>query len=44
LPVLWLSHFVFSPDLTYLMLAALTMIGLFLPYRRFFTRSEEELV
>jgi hypothetical protein len=44
LPLLWLSHFAFSPDLTYLMLAALTMIGLVLPYRRFFTRSEEELV
>jgi hypothetical protein len=44
LPLLWLSQFVFSPDLAYVMLAALTMIGLFLPYRMFFTRSEEELV
>src|SRR5215211_8026096 len=37
LPMLWLSHFVFSPDLPYLMLALLTTVGLVLPYRRFFS-------
>lgn len=42
LPLLWLSQFVFSPDLTYLLLAALTMVGLFLPYRRFCSRAEKE--
>jgi hypothetical protein len=41
LPLLWLSQFVFSPDLSYLVLAALTTIGLLLPYRRFFSGSEE---
>jgi hypothetical protein len=44
LPLLWLSHFVFSPDLVYLMLALLSTVGLILPYRTFFSRSEEELV
>ena len=42
LPLLWLSQFVFSPDLVYLMLALLTTVGLILPYRRFFSGSEEE--
>ena len=41
LPMLWLSHFVFSPDLPYLMLALLTTVGLVLPYRRFFSSTEE---
>ena len=42
LPLLWLSQFVFSPDLTYLMLALLTTVGLVLPYRRFFSGREKE--
>jgi hypothetical protein len=42
LPLLWVSQFVFAPDLTYLMLAALTTVGLLLPYRKFFSGSEEE--
>jgi hypothetical protein len=37
LPLQWFSQFVFSPDLTYLILAALTALGLILPYRRFFS-------
>ncbi len=40
LPLLWVSQFVFSPDLTYLMLAALTTTGLLLPFRRFFPGPE----
>ena len=40
LPVMWVFQFVFSPDLTYLMLAALTTIGLLLPFRRFFPSPE----
>jgi hypothetical protein len=42
LPLLWVSQFVFAPDLTYLMLAALPTVGLLLPYRTFFSGSEEE--
>jgi len=42
LPLLWLSLFVFSPDLPYLMLALLTAAGLVLPYRRFFSRAKKE--
>jgi hypothetical protein len=42
LQLLWLSYLVFSPELAYLMLAALTAVGLFLPYRRFFSRAESE--
>ena len=42
LPLLWLSYFVFSPELAYLMLAALTAVGISLPYRRFFSRAEKE--
>jgi hypothetical protein len=41
LPLQWFSQFVFFPDLTYLMLAALTTLGLVLPYRRFFSGLEE---
>jgi hypothetical protein len=41
LPLQWFSQFVFFPDLTYLMLAALTTLGLILPYRRFFSGLEE---
>jgi hypothetical protein len=33
--VIWVFQFVFSPDLTYLMLAALTTVGLLLPFRPF---------
>ncbi len=40
LPLLWVSQFVFSPDLTYLLLAALTTVGLVLPFRRFFPGPE----
>jgi hypothetical protein len=41
LPLHWFSQFVFFPDLAYLILAALTMVGLVLPYRRFFLAGEE---
>jgi hypothetical protein len=41
LPLQWLSQFLFSPDLAYLMLALLTTVGLFLPYRMFFPGTEE---
>jgi hypothetical protein len=41
LPLLWLSHFAFSPDLPYLIVALLTTVGLVLPYRRFFSGAEE---
>ena len=41
LPLQWLLQFAFFPDLAYLMLAVLTMVGLVLPYRRFFPRPEE---
>ena len=41
LPLQWLSQFVFLPDLAYLMLAVLTMVGLLLPYRRFFLSTED---
>jgi predicted membrane protein len=40
LPLLWLSHFALATDLTYLMLAMLTTVGLVLPYRRFFSSSD----
>ena len=40
LPLMWVSQFVFSPDLTYLMLAMLTTVGLLLPFRRFFPGAE----
>ena len=40
LPVMWGFQFVFSPDLTLLMLAALATIGLLLPFRRFFPSPE----
>lgn len=43
LPLQWLSQFFFSPDLAYLALAALTLVGLLLPYRRFFRAQEEPL-
>ena len=42
LPLGWLSQFVFLPDLSYLVLAFLTTVGLVLPYRRFFSGPEEE--
>jgi hypothetical protein len=41
LPLQWLLQFVFLPDLVYLMLAVLTTAGLVLPYRRFFSSTEE---
>jgi phosphoglycerol transferase MdoB-like AlkP superfamily enzyme len=41
LPLQWLSQFVLSPDLIYLVLAVLTTAGLILPYKRFFSRPEE---
>ena len=44
LPLQWFSQFVFNPDLTYLILAALTTLGLILPYRRFFSGPEERTV
>src|SRR5215208_775190 len=39
LPLLWLSHFVFSPDLAYLMLALLTTDGLVLLCRNVFVQN-----
>ena len=42
LPLGWVSQFVLLPDVSYLMLAFLTTIGLVLPYRRFFSRAEKE--
>jgi hypothetical protein len=41
LPVQWLFQYFFLPDLAYLMLAMLTIVGLILPYRRFFSGTEE---
>jgi hypothetical protein len=40
LPLLWLSHFVFSPDLVCLMHALVTTVGLVLPYQRVFFRAD----
>ena len=43
LPLLWLAQFVLSPDLMYyLVLAIMSVAGLVLPYRRFFSGSQEE--
>jgi cell division protein FtsW (lipid II flippase) len=43
LPLLWLSLFALAPDLLfYLVLAIFTAAGLVLPYRRFFSPTEEE--
>ena len=42
LPVGWVSQFVFLTDVSYLVLAFLTAVGLLLPYRRFFARAEKE--
>ena len=43
LPLLWLSQFVLAPDLTYYsVLAIISAVGLMLPYRRFFPRTEKE--
>ena len=42
LPLGWVSQFVLLPDVSYLMFAFLTTIGLVLPYRRFFTRAEKD--
>jgi hypothetical protein len=43
LPLLWLSQFVLAPDLSYyLVLAIISTVGLILPYRRFFSRTEKE--
>lgn len=41
LPLLWVSQFALATDLTYLILAVLTTVGLMLPYRRFFSNTEE---
>ena len=41
-PLMWISQFVFSPDLAYLILALLTTVGLVLPYRRFFSGGSQE--
>jgi len=42
LPLGGVSQFVLLPDVSYLMLAFLTTVGLILPYRRFFSRAEKE--
>lgn len=41
LPLLWVSQFALATDLTYLILAMLTTVGLVLPYRDFFSSTEE---
>src|SRR5829696_6125125 len=41
LPLQWISQFVFLPEVPYLVLAVLTAAGLVLPYRRFFSPTEE---
>src|SRR5215208_3818221 len=42
LPLGWVSQFVFLTDVSYLVLALFTTVGLVLPYRRFFSRAEKE--
>ena len=43
LPLMWLGQFALAPDLLYyLVLAIITTAGLVLPYRRFFSGSEEK--
>jgi hypothetical protein len=42
LPLGWVSQFVFLTDVSYLVLALFTTVGLALPYRRFFSRVQEE--
>lgn len=42
LPLGWVSQFVFLADVSYLLLAFFTAIGLILPLRRFFSRAEAE--
>jgi uncharacterized membrane protein YozB (DUF420 family) len=43
LPLLWLSQFVLALDLSYyLVLAIISTVGLILPYRRYFSRTEKE--
>jgi hypothetical protein len=42
LPLGWVSQFVFLTDVSYLLLAFLTTVGLVLPFRRFFSRAEKE--
>jgi hypothetical protein len=41
LPLGWVSQFVFLLDVSYLLLAVFTTVGLVLPYRRFFSGWEE---
>jgi hypothetical protein len=42
LPLMWFSHFVLTQDrLYYLALAIITILGLILPYGRFFSGREE---
>ena len=42
LPLEWIAQFVFLPQLSYLILAVLTAVGLVLPFLRFFFGSREE--
>jgi len=42
LPLGWVSQFVLLPDVSYLVLAFLTTVGLVLPYRRFFPGREKD--
>jgi hypothetical protein len=42
LPLGWVSQFVFLLDVSYLLLALFTTVGLVFPYRRFFSRAEKE--
>lgn len=39
LPIGWVSQFVLLPDVTYLVLAVLSAVGLVLPSRRFFSSA-----
>jgi predicted membrane protein len=42
LPAQWVSQFVLLPQVSYLILAVLTAVGLVLPFRRFFSGSRKE--
>jgi hypothetical protein len=43
LPLMWLSQFALAPDHSYyLVLAIISAVGLILPYRSFFSRTEKK--
>jgi hypothetical protein len=43
LPLGWVSQFVLLLEVSYLLLALVTTVGLVLPYRGFFSRAQEDL-